>query len=112
MNVFFIKVIHFPLLNHKLPQRSPTTNDLLSTANTMAAFLLHLASFYGQITPTQSQHAPFIPNPRMIGGISPEKSRHPYIVSLTYFGAHFCGEAVQLLLQTSQRHNIDLIICV
>lgn len=52
------------------------------------------ASVLGLMTPvaSQQQHrVPVIPNPRIIGGVSPPQSRYPYTVSLTYFGAHFCG---------------------
>lgn len=62
-----------------------------------ASILLFLASLCCEITPVTSQHAHFIPNPRMIGGVSPPQDRHPYIVSLTYFGAHLCGKSSMFL---------------
>jgi hypothetical protein len=62
-----------------------------STFSTMTrALLVLLASLNIQITPATSSSQSLIET-RIWGGEPSEQARHPYIVSLTYFGTHFCG---------------------
>eukprot|EP00804_Cyclotella_cryptica_P020213 CCRYP_010909-RB/>CCRYP_010909-RB protein AED:0.05 eAED:0.05 QI:308/1/1/1/0.66/0.57/7/705/511 len=73
------------------PSPSPST---VTMSKTTSGHLFLMASALGLAKPVASQQhhrIPVIPNPRIIGGVSPPESRYPYTVSLTYFGTHFCG---------------------